>query len=1303
MAPDELSFDRGRNQHRASAQLTPSRHIPIQQHSRWSFQRAPAPAAGITVKVDTPADEPTAKVEKRQSKMSLFSLFAPPKVERSRGYTEAGLEAIAERQAASHISIPDRKTSRPASSISIVREEPTVRQPLASSASSIRTTTSLAGWDAPPLFQAYPQAIKYATLQASMVSTEMLQRAQGHERRLSHLQEQFEGTGNLTLDTTDMTGIRTPKKAQRATLSKKRYSNAQSGGAPLASKVYVLVTSGYLLQYSGEGSASRLPERILPLDKESVAFASDLIPGKHFVLEVQQKPHENSNALAVPQQQSRSLLKRLRSQPQVVRKSTNTMLLILDGADEMISWMKAVRRVIDDKNGRSHTPSPSREVKRDSGHDAGETPKELPSHRYRVQRPASFYDSSKSNNSTSVMSRAPSIRPPHGSGADSGEAGREVEAVRTRTSSRSRVLPTEEGSAPPTTTPGPRASVRESVEAPSIATTASASSQDQIKLDKLRDSRHSVLSTRTSATGNATTTTASSPPSPGEEYLTANPVNKPPTPRSSFIAANPSINLQRRSFQRLPATAELPNAGLPDAPLPLATLRAFNSESNLLSIVKSPAEKNLRRLSSQTTTSTLRKRTSTGPTYRSQSALEHRRPTDPRASTISATSEGAIGTQQPIEEQQTELEAATDAAAEIASMMEPDSQRLSALGSLPNLSNPSLLSLHRQQQSQHKDRIPASVRQKYKSASPVRPAAGQAAAAEMQNLMNAEPLTTHENVSSHSLSSMHHRQQAEDKERIPTSLREKYQARRRERAAAAAQSHVRSPEDEAAAAQMQSIMNPDARGVAAAESSTDIAQLPLEVQYKQQQEQDKNRVPMNVRHKFQNAAAGRISESDERIDQETAAAQIQSIMDPEDRVSSRMDNPGKLPSQSIQAMYKAQQNQDKNRIPAELRNKFKAGAGARHSRQSQEIDSDAAAAQIQAIMDPSVRDASGLPAKPAFQSIHSMHKSQLNQDKERIPAATRKKYQRPIPIRVSQPGQNVDRPLPKATPTTEQPIIPKRLSSLPSPAFKSTAGGHNATASGQPPSPSIAHFPQPPRRSSSAALSPISDEGSIRRSLAVAPASPPIGSNNNSPTLPTSFNQANGADVLAPQGLRRPVSLQVRSTAAPFLSSRPQPNSGARRSLTSANNAAPARPASAQAFSRSGRASPGPAVAFSGLQTVGEARTLRAMGPSDPLKQASERLALRSGMKRAPSPIGVKVRVSMPTIGINGPPVRIEPMLPMSINPDLLPASPGPPPSCALPAVPGPPPARALPAIPGSARTSMRSASTPPTPQVTAA
>ncbi|EON63650.1 hypothetical protein W97_02878 [Coniosporium apollinis CBS 100218] len=67
----------------------------------------------------------------------------------------------------------------------------------------------------------------------------------------------------------DIQSVRNGDKASQIRLS----INYESPPVDLPTKLYILVTSGCLLQYAGEGPSDRLPEKILQLGKDSAAFA----------------------------------------------------------------------------------------------------------------------------------------------------------------------------------------------------------------------------------------------------------------------------------------------------------------------------------------------------------------------------------------------------------------------------------------------------------------------------------------------------------------------------------------------------------------------------------------------------------------------------------------------------------------------------------------------------------------------------------------------------------------------------------------------------------------------------------------------------------------------------------------------------------------------------------------------------------------------------------------------------------------------------------------------------------------------
>ena len=182
-------------------------------------------------------------------------------------------------------------------------------------------------WEPPPLFQAYPQAVKYGTLRVPTLSAEEILRLDG----------------NVTNADSGRT-LRRDRRSKRPTasdvLSKSDWSH----------KIYVLVTSGYFLQYDGLGAFDRQPEKIMPLGKDSVAFASDAIPGKHYVLQIAQA---SDGVVAADFEASKSRFSKLGLRNEI-KRSTPSFLLVLESAEEMSSWLVAVRREIHALGGKEY-------------------------------------------------------------------------------------------------------------------------------------------------------------------------------------------------------------------------------------------------------------------------------------------------------------------------------------------------------------------------------------------------------------------------------------------------------------------------------------------------------------------------------------------------------------------------------------------------------------------------------------------------------------------------------------------------------------------------------------------------------------------------------------------------------------------------------------------------------------------------------------------------------------------------------------------------------------------------------------
>jgi hypothetical protein len=216
----------------------------------------------------------------------------------------------------------------------------------------------LTSWDPPPLFQAYPQSILYAMLDTSCLSADSIIKSDGNLRRGS-TNEQL--VGDSFTEKTVTTGT-TKKRRDVSLKTHRRNLSASISSSGWTRKLFILITSGYLLQYSGEGHHDRLPEKILPLGKDSVAFASDAIPGRHWVLRVSQEGDHDEQIKA---KSSNSGWSRFGFRSTEARRMAKGFLLVFDSPKELDLWMAAVRKEIEALGGVQYrVVSPSREPKK---------------------------------------------------------------------------------------------------------------------------------------------------------------------------------------------------------------------------------------------------------------------------------------------------------------------------------------------------------------------------------------------------------------------------------------------------------------------------------------------------------------------------------------------------------------------------------------------------------------------------------------------------------------------------------------------------------------------------------------------------------------------------------------------------------------------------------------------------------------------------------------------------------------------------------------------------------------------------
>jgi hypothetical protein len=316
-----------------------------------TFKDKPLPAIREPAKDsgrDTPTLNRTGRGYRRlNAKSSLFNLFSRPKVEKQRGFNESGYDVtpILEPGRATPSSDlmvrvpslpftmgPQAPYSRPSTSLSIHED----RRPLARS----RTTTSSDNVreedetpTLPTLFDIYSDSSKVTIAQAIDESgqSRLARPRKSNASHIipAHIHEERRGS---------VDSIKTEHKAQS-----RSGRNSLSQG-PFQRKIFALSNDGIILQYPEKGGGERLPERALQLNPESVAFACDLVPGRPYVLQVDQKPTAASEHYMLHSQTS--LLTKIGLKDNVPRVGEHSILIILDTAEELTSWMNAVRKQI---------------------------------------------------------------------------------------------------------------------------------------------------------------------------------------------------------------------------------------------------------------------------------------------------------------------------------------------------------------------------------------------------------------------------------------------------------------------------------------------------------------------------------------------------------------------------------------------------------------------------------------------------------------------------------------------------------------------------------------------------------------------------------------------------------------------------------------------------------------------------------------------------------------------------------------------------------------------------------------------
>ncbi|KAK1064934.1 hypothetical protein LTR74_008366 [Friedmanniomyces endolithicus] len=509
--------------------------------------------------------KPGPHLQSRPSKMSLFGLFSRPKVEKARGYAEQGLTAPASLNL-KHANASKMTFATRSEHEDVVGE----LQPRTPSAFSFRTHLARPAsratdraptpvfppgkgipFEAPPLFQAYPQSIKQATLQVSTMTAEtVLQKSKNRK------------AGGLSVEppprgSTDDRGSIETRRTAKTTL--RHVAHVSIGHIELPKKILILVASGYLLQYAETGPSNRLPERVLQLGRESAAFVCDLIPGKHHVLQISQAVDQQGVLLAT----SGSIFSKwsLRNTP--AKRMTPNLLLVMHDVTEMDSWMTAIRDEIAILGGgvdsRPETYArPERKGSRDETEESTRSSS-------RIQRAQMRSNPSKVSLVSTTIDESPDSLavPPRRIEED------EKSEVGTIDEIEEAARLTEEPTCPPTP--------EKEHDAQSIRSTAT--SMDQQRLNSLRSSQRISHSTVATTIGSSRTNSlCGSPPSEdvsngGSESSTES--NEPKSPYRS-LSSYASAVARRRTAMPLTSKKErkLPLLNLPAQTNPQPSLNA---------------------------------------------------------------------------------------------------------------------------------------------------------------------------------------------------------------------------------------------------------------------------------------------------------------------------------------------------------------------------------------------------------------------------------------------------------------------------------------------------------------------------------------------------------------------------------------------------------------------------------------------------------------------------------------------------------------------------------------------------------
>lgn len=207
-------------------------------------------------------------------------------------------------------------------------------------------------WKPPPLFQAFPQSIKHDTLPCPGLSVDHILRHHATSAlKTGNVRDEDHSAQNPSKGAGAEDAVLRKRKEDKEKRKHIRSLSETIGKTEWLQKIYVLTTSGYILQYTAGGKYDRLPEKMLQLGPKSVAFASDAIPGKHWVLQISQSSEEQPSTGT---DTHRPLLSRFGFHRSHAKRLARSFLLVFHTPEDLSSWLLAVRAQIEARGGKKY-------------------------------------------------------------------------------------------------------------------------------------------------------------------------------------------------------------------------------------------------------------------------------------------------------------------------------------------------------------------------------------------------------------------------------------------------------------------------------------------------------------------------------------------------------------------------------------------------------------------------------------------------------------------------------------------------------------------------------------------------------------------------------------------------------------------------------------------------------------------------------------------------------------------------------------------------------------------------------------